>query len=108
MKIANLAVPILVFTLAGCEKPHATSCASISASDAQAMALKAKSGMLSRSTEAFQRTYAGDKVEEVRIKAEGYAAKVSFSGLGGARLIALIDEDCYLGWTESIPAAGGG
>lgn len=75
------------------------------------MALKAKSGMLSRSIEAEQRTYASDEVEEVeevRTTAEGYAAKVTFAGLGGARLTALVDDDCYIGWTESRPAAGGG
>ena len=108
MKIARLAIPIFVVALAGCDKPQARSCASISSSDAQAMALKAKSGMLSRSTEADQRTFASDKIEEARTEAEGYAAKVTFAGLGGARLTALIEDDCYIGWTERRPAAGGG
>lgn len=72
------------------------------------MAIKAKAGMLSRSMEEDQRTFASDKVPEVLTKAEGYAAKVTFAGLGGARLTALIEEDCYIGWTESRPAAGGG
>lgn len=72
------------------------------------MAITAKSKMLSRSVEAERQTYASDKVEEVRTNAEGYAAKVTFVGLGGARLTALIEDDCYIGWTESRPAAGGG
>jgi hypothetical protein len=108
MKIAKLVVPILVVAIAGCDKPQTTSCVSISLSDAQAMALKAKSGMLSRSTEADQRTFASDKVEEVGSGAEGYAAKVTFAGLSRARLTALIEDDCYIGWTESRPAARGG
>jgi hypothetical protein len=108
MKIAKFAVPIFVVALAGCVEPQATSCASISSPDAQAMALKAKSGMLSRSTEVDQRTFASDKVDEIRTEAEGYAAKVIFAGLDGARLTALIEDDCYIGWTENRPAAGGG
>lgn len=64
--------------------------------------------MLSRSVEAERQTYASDKVKEVLTNAEGYAAKVTFVGLGGARLTALIEDDCYIGWTESRPAAGGG
>jgi hypothetical protein len=107
MKIAKLALPMLVVALAGCDKPQSTSCASISSSDAQAMAIKAKGGMLSRSTEEDQRTFASEKVQEVLTKAEGYAAKVTFAGLGSARLTALIEDDCYIGWTESRPAAGG-
>lgn len=107
MKIAKLAVTIFMVALAGCDRPQAMSCASISSSDAQAMALKAKSGMLSRSTKADQLRFASNKVEEVRTQAEGYAAKVTFAGSGASRLIALIDDDCYLGWTESRPAAGG-
>lgn len=72
------------------------------------MARQAKSGMLSRSTKADQQTYGSDRIEEVRTKAEGYAAKVTFAGSGGARLTALIEDDCYIGWTESRPASGGG
>ena len=107
MKIAKLALPMLVAALAGCDKPQATSCASVSSSDAQAMAIKAKRGMLSRSAEADQRTFASEKVQEVLTEVEGYAAKVTFAGLGGTRLTALIEDDCYIGWTESRPAAVG-
>ena len=57
--------------------------------------------MLSRSTGADQRTFESNAATDVRLKAEGYAAKVSFPGLEGKRLIALIDDDCYVGWTTN-------
>ncbi|MCF8506848.1 MAG: hypothetical protein K9G59_18215 [Caulobacter sp.] len=102
-----LAALLLVAPVVACEKPQSTSCASISSSEALDMARNAKRGMLSRSTVIDQRTFESDKVAEVRTKAEGYAAKVTFTGLGGARLTALIEDDCYLGWTESRPAGAG-
>jgi len=35
-----------------------------------------------------------------RSELHGYAAKVAFKGRDGRTLIALIDDDCYVGWTE--------
>jgi len=109
MQATNLVLVLLVVAvLAGCGKPQAESCASISASLAQDMARHAKSGMLSRSREADQRTFVSDKVEDVRTDAEGYAAKVTFAGIGGAQLTALIEDDCHIGWTENRAATDGG
>ena len=71
------------------------------------MAIEAKRGMLSRSTAADQRRFVSEQAQEVLTEAEGYAAKVTFAGLDGARLTALIEDDCYIGWMESRPAAVG-
>lgn len=65
------------------------------------MASEAKRGMLGRSTAGYRATYAGDEVASVELPplANGYAAKVVFQGRDGSRLVTLIEEDCYIGWT---------
>jgi hypothetical protein len=64
------------------------------------MVLREKAGMLSRSTAEYAANFASDEVVEVRTKAEGYAAKVAFKGRDGRTLEALVEDDCYIGWTE--------
>lgn len=55
--------------------------------------------MLSRSVVAEQREFAADGPTGVLLRDGGYAAKVEFKGLSGRRLVALIHDDCYIGWT---------
>jgi len=57
--------------------------------------------MLNRSTEEYRQNFARDEVTATRIgsEANGYAANVSFAGRDGRILVALVDEDCYVGWT---------
>ena len=57
--------------------------------------------MLSRSVVAEQREFASDNPTEVLIRDNGYAAKVEFKGISGRRLVALIHDDCEVGWTGS-------
>jgi len=66
------------------------------------MARDAKAGMLSRSTDRYAANFPSDAPEFVRVDPEagGHAASVGFKGRDGTILIALIDTDCYVGWTE--------
>jgi hypothetical protein len=76
-------------------------CEGISADEAIAMARNEKREMLTRSTQAYRENFASDAVAAVRIgpQTNGYAANVEFAGRNGERLIALIEDDCYVGWT---------
>ena len=60
--------------------------------------------MLRRSRSDYAANYDSEKVTLVRIGAEtnGYAANVGFEGKDGRMLIALIEADCYVGWTERV------
>ena len=66
------------------------------------MARDAKAGMLGRSTASYAANFQSDHPVFVRIGVEtnGYAANVAFRGRDGALLIALIEGDCYVGWTQ--------
>ncbi|BCA59760.1 hypothetical protein HMP06_2529 [Sphingomonas sp. HMP6] len=56
--------------------------------------------MLSRSVRSEQENFASDTAT-VPEDPTGYVAKVSFTGKDGRKLIGLIDEDCYVGWTTT-------
>jgi hypothetical protein len=58
--------------------------------------------MLRRSTDEYATNFDVDEADFVRIGTEtnGYAANVGFKGRDGRTLIALIEADCYIGWTE--------
>jgi hypothetical protein len=71
----------------------------MSHSEAVRLAREQKRGMLSRSSRPYQRNFASD-VAELAEDPTGYVAKVSFKGVDGRTLIGLIDQDCYVGWTE--------
>lgn len=58
--------------------------------------------MLERSVRSERDNFATD-VPEVAKDSTGYVAKVGFKGIDGSTLIALIDEDCYVGWTTAAP-----
>ena len=63
------------------------------------LAQEQKRGMLSRSVRSEQENFASDRAT-VAEDPTGYVAKVSFTGKDGQKLIGLIDEDCYVGWTK--------
>ena len=64
------------------------------------MALSEKAGMLGRSTEEESANFASNAILTVRLRHNGYAAKVEFKGNDGRTLVALIEDDCYVGWTS--------
>ena len=80
----------------------AESCAQLTRAEALEMAKAQKAGMLRRSTKDYAANFAGDAPLFVKVGAatNGYAANVAFKGRDGAILIALIEEDCYVGWTQ--------
>lgn len=59
--------------------------------------------MLGRSVQSERDNFPTD-VPGVAADRTGYVAKVGFKGKDGRTLIALIDEDCYVGWTIADPA----
>ena len=58
--------------------------------------------MLQRSTQEYAANFAGSEPLFVKLGSEtnGYAANVGFRGRDGTTLIALVEEDCYVGWTS--------
>ncbi|MFO6447424.1 hypothetical protein ACLBKU_09805 [Erythrobacter sp. NE805] len=93
-------VLLLSFGIACAPSSDATMCKGWSNSQYIDLARKQKKGMLSRSVKAEETNFASDEAT-VADDPTGYAAKVSFQGKDGRSLIALIDEDCYVGWTKS-------
>lgn len=74
----------------------------MSNSEAAALAIEQKRGMLERSVKSQRDNFATDNADVFEDRG-GYVAKIAFKGKDGRRLIALIDEDCYVGWTEAHP-----
>lgn len=54
--------------------------------------------MLGQSVKAERDNFVAD-VADIAQDCTGYVAKVGFKGKDGRILVALIDEDCYVGWT---------
>lgn len=79
-----------------------TECKGLSPSHAVALAVEQKRGMLGRSVQSERDNFADD-VAHVAQDSTGYVAKVGFKGKDGRTLVALIDEDCYVGWTSAAP-----
>lgn len=50
-------------------------------------------------------SFATAPITEVRLAADGYAAKVTFTDSSGRTMTTLIHTDCYIGWTASDPNA---
>lgn len=72
----------------------------MSQSKAVALAIEQKRRMLGRSVRSERDNFATD-VPRVAEDNTGYVAKIGFKGKDGRTLIALIDEDCYVGWTKA-------
>lgn len=61
--------------------------------------LREKARMLARSTSEYAGNFASSDIIETRMNAEGYVGKVTFRGRDGSTLMALVEDDCYVGWT---------
>ena len=83
-----------------CGEPR--QCEPLTRADALQLAREAKSGMLRRSTDDYAANFATSDATFVRLGSEtnGYAANVGFRGRDGRMLVALIEGDCYIGWTS--------
>jgi hypothetical protein len=100
--VAILAVLIGVAgSLYGCAQLPSNECAAITHEQAVSIADAAKQGMLSRSLSSFERNFRASSAHvEALNDGRGYGAQVGYRGNDGQTLIALIHEDCYVGWTQ--------
>jgi hypothetical protein len=78
-----------------------TACANVSSPDSLNHAREQKRGMLSRSIPSFQHNFANSEGRVVGRTDQG-STLVEFRGKDGKTLTARIDQDCYIGWSESI------
>ena len=76
-----------------------TQCKGLSPSNATSLAIERKNQMLARSAISYRANFASG-ASTLATDLNGYVAKVYFRGRDGRTLIALIDEDCYVGWTQ--------
>ena len=90
----------VAFALISCGQQ---TCGTLTPAKAEAMAVREKAGKLSRSTAGYAANFKSNEVVDVRTNAEGYAARVAFKGKDGWTLVALVQDDCYVGWTELPP-----
>lgn len=98
--IATMKAFLIVLTvlgITGCASAPSNGCKSISRAKSVELAREQKRGMLSRSVEADQINFASDDVAPA--EGHGFADVVGFRGKDGRTLVALIYEDCYVGWT---------
>jgi len=83
----------------GCSpKGTADQCKALSPAQATQLAIEQKRHMLARSTISERANFASD-ASELGTDLNGYVAKVLFKGKDGKTLVALIEADCYVGWT---------
>jgi hypothetical protein len=73
-------------------------CEGMSRSKAIELARADKRRMLSRSLPSEQKIYAGDIMAPA--EGHGYAGVIGFRGTDGTTLVALIDDDCYVSWSQ--------
>ena len=102
MSAFRVAIWMSAFLALSCARGGVQQCQSLTRASALGMAKEAKAGMLRRSTDAYARNFASDEPAFVKVGVEtnGYAANVGFEGRDGTTLVALIEFDCYIGWTE--------
>ena len=93
-------VAFVAFALISCGQQ---TCGTLTPAKAEAMAVREKAGKVSRSTAAYAANFESDEVVDVRTNAEGYAATIAFMGKDGWTLVALVEDDCYVRWTELAP-----
>lgn len=98
LAIVPAAIPLLA---SACSIGNATACKGISRREAIELAIAQKHRMLGRSAEAVRRNFAGDAT--IPTENNGFAATVGFKGKDGRTLVALIYDDCYVGWTDDEP-----
>jgi hypothetical protein len=86
--------------LTSCAQPRSEECAVITRDRAIRIADTAKRGMLSRSADAVEANFAESAARvEALNDGRGYGAQVAYVGQDGRTFVALIHEDCYVGWT---------
>jgi hypothetical protein len=56
--------------------------------------------MLGRSSQSYRDNFAASAASDANEDLNGYEAKVAFKGKDGRTLLALIEGDCYVGWTD--------
>jgi len=94
-------MPAVLLLVSAFSIDNPTACKGLSRPRAVALAIAQKHRMLGRSTEAFRRNFASDAT--IPTENNGFAATVGFKGKDGQTLIALIYDDCYVGWTGDGP-----
>jgi hypothetical protein len=93
-----------VGALHGCAQPPSNECAAITHEEAVSVADVAKQHMLSRSRLSVQQNFATSSAwVDALNDGRGFGAQVAYRGKDGTTLVALIHEDCYVGWTEREP-----
>jgi hypothetical protein len=96
MKIGCLGLSLMMANLVvGCSSPD--TCKGISPMRAIAMTKTAKRGMLGRSTATERDNFVSDVGSP--LPRDGGGQAIGFKGMDGRILVALVDEDCYIGWT---------
>ncbi len=86
--------------LGSCAQTPSNECAAIDREQAIRIADTAKQSMLSRSTSAVENNFEASSAHVLSMNDGGFAAEVAYSGRDGKTLIALIHDDCYVGWTS--------
>lgn len=108
MAMRTVVISLIVIASAGplhgCAKPPSNECAAITREQAISLADAAKRHMLSRSVPSVQQNFAASSAwVEALNDGRGFGAQVAYRGKDGTTRIALIHEDCYVGWTERQP-----
>lgn len=88
---------ILCIIVSGCSQN--ANCRNLTPAQSVSLAIEQKGQMLERSTQAYRRNFASD-VARLAGDSTGWVAKVYFEGKDGRTLIAMIDTDCYVSWSE--------
>jgi len=97
LKVCSSSLALLVASLAGgCSSPD--TCRGISPIRAFEIAKTAKKEMLGRSTATERDNFASDVGSP--LPRDGGGQAIGFKGVDGRILVALVDEDCYIGWTQ--------
>jgi hypothetical protein len=101
-------LPIVIASagiLHGCaQPPPSNECSAITAEEAVSMADAAKRHMLSRSRPSDQQNFATSSAwVDALNDGRGFGAQVAYRGQDGTTMVALIHEDCYVGWTKREP-----
>ena len=92
-----LAVILAWMSVSACTQ--SIECNDLSPTESVALATEQKMTMLNHSTEAYRDNFNSDTAQ-LADDPTGYVAKIYFKGDNGRTLVALIDHDCNVGWSE--------
>ena len=76
-----------------------SACKDLAPAQSVALAVEQKKEMLGRSTKVYRNNFMSGAAR-LADNSTGWAAKVYFNGNDGRMLVAMIDEDCYVSWSE--------